>query len=94
MARDDLQCLVTGDWGEQLQGGTSSTQASASSSSAVIRRRGRPQLRAGPVRGAPAGRDQRSCKAACLGSCPVSLIVKHGERFYLRCLKYVRQAVP
>ena len=27
-------------------------------------------------------------------SCPASLRVRHGERFYLRCLKYLRQSAP
>ena len=26
--------------------------------------------------------------------CPVSLKMRHGERHYLRCLKYVRQSAP
>ncbi len=25
---------------------------------------------------------------------PVSLIMRHGQGFYLRCLKYMRQSVP
>ena len=28
------------------------------------------------------------------GTCPVSLITRHGCRLYLRCLKYVRQSAP
>jgi len=27
-------------------------------------------------------------------TCPVSLDMRHGERHYLRCLKYVRRSVP
>ena len=49
--------------------------------------------RSGLQAGARAGRLQHECLPAGHAS-PVSLIVRHGERFYLWHLKYVRQSAP
>ena len=38
--------------------------------------------------------EQISMRWSSARTCPVSLIMRHGERFYLRCLKYVSQYAP